>query len=925
MENAVPQPVRHTSLRGRSSECAVLDELLAAVRRGESRSLVLRGEAGIGKTALLKYLIATASDLTVARAVGVESEMELAYASLHQLCGGLLDGLESLPSPQRRALEVVFGLNAGDAPDRFLVGLAVLSLLSEAADERPVLCIVDDAQWLDQSSAASLAFVARRLLADHVGLVFAAREPAKQLRGLAELAVMGLPTSEAQALVESAAPFRVNEQVRERIVAEARGNPLALVELARGLSATELAGFGAQSVSAASDGMEERFRRRLTELPEDTRRLLMTAAADPLGDPTIVWLAAAQQGIKVEAVAPAEETGLCEFGARIRFRHPLVRAAAYTALPAGERRRAHAALAQVTDADADPDRRAWHRALASAGPDEAVADELERSAARARARGGQAGAAAFFERAMELTLDPARRAERAIAAADAAYLAGSAEDALRLAAVARGRPLDEFQRARLDALRGRLATMQRRAGEAPPPLLGAARRLEPFDRRAAREAYRDAFIAAIYAGRLAGGAGLSEVAAAVRVAARTGQPPSAADELLDAAALLIDAGWAAGAAGAAGALADFLASPADDMRWLVFAYRVAVYLWDYAAWDALTVRMLERVHDTGTLGLLPIAVASRVGWNLLAGDLTAASALVVEQDTVQEAIGGDPSPGSRMALAAFRGREAEVNQLDEATTSDAIARGDGQWLALLHWSTAVLCNGLGRYDEALKAAQLGTAHPVGQHVSSWALSELVEAAARSGRPDEAADALGRLAEMARACRTDWVLGIEARARALVADRRHAEELHREAIEHLDRTPFRTELGRARLLYGEWLRREARRVDAREQLRTAHRMFTSMGLEGFATRAERELRATGETARKRTADTRDELTAQETQIAELARDGLSNVDIGTRLFISPRTVEYHLHKVFAKLGIKTREHLDRALPVDTGAQVQRIDQ
>ena len=893
----------------------MLDELLSAVRRGESRSLVLRGEAGIGKTALLDYLIATAPDVQVARAGGVESEMELAYASLHQLCAPFLNGIASLPPPQRHALEVVFGFSTGDAPDRFLVGLAALTLLSEAAADRPVLCIVDDAQWLDQSSALALAFVARRLLAERVGLVFAAREPSEPLRGVPDLLVGGLPERDARALLRSAVHFRVDEQVRDRILAETRGNPLALLELPRGLSVTELAGFGAAPVPALSDGIEESFRRRVMQLPEDTRRLLVIAAADPLGEPTIVWRAAELQGITAEAGGPAEEAGLCEFGVHIVFRHPLVRAAAYTALPSDERRRAHAAIAEVLDADADPDRRAWHRALASAGPDEAVADDLARSAARARARGGQAAAVAFLERAVELTLDPSRRAERAVAAADAAYVAGSTDEALRLAAVAQRTHLDEFQQASLDALRGRVATMQRRAADAAPLLLGAAKRLEPFDRRAAREAYRDAFVAAFYAGRLAGDTRASEVAAAARSAPPSIETPSATDRLLDVTALIIDSGWTAGAAEAAGPFTDLLAAPDVDVRWLAFASRLAIYLWDDSAWNALTLRILETVRDSGAIGLLPFAAATRVGWLLFTGDLAAASALVVEQDTAQEAIGGDPSPGSRIALAAFRGREQEVAQLDEATTRDAIARGDGVWVELLHWSTAVLCNGLGRYDEALTAAQQAAAAPVGQQVSNWALSELVEAAVRSGRLETAVDALERLAEMASACATDWILGIEARARAIVADRRDVEDLYHDAIQRLGRTPFNVELARAHLLYGEWLRRESRRVDAREHLRTAHRMFTSMGADAFAARAKRELQATGETARKRTAETQDHLTPQETQIASLARDGLSNADIGARLFISPRTVEYHLHKVFTKLGIKNREHLDRALPGD----------
>ena len=913
----VPGSGQRTGLLGRSSECALLDDSLSSIRRGESRSLVLRGEAGIGKTALLDYLVASASDLTVLRAVGVESEMELAYAGLHQLCAPLLDQLDRLPAPQREALQIVFGLSTGRPPDRFLVGLAALSMLSEAAEERAVLCVVDDAQWLDATSALTLAFVARRLLAEPVGLVFAAREPSDQLRHLPELPIMGLRNGEARALLSSAMRVRLDDQVRDRIVAETRGNPLALLELPRGLSTTELAGFGTGAAPALSNGIEESFRRRLMALPDQTQQLLLIAAADPLGEPIVVWRAAELHGISWEAAAPAVEAGLCEFGARVRFRHPLVRAAAYAARPLDERRRAHAAIAEVTDAEADPDRRAWHRALASAGPDDEVADELERSAVRARARGGQAAAAAFLERSADLTLDPACRAERALAAADAKYLAGSAEDALRLARVAERGTLDEFDRARVDVLRGRVATMQRRAGDAPPLLLGAARRLEGFDRRVARETYRDAFIAAIYAGRFAGETGVPEVAAAVRSAAPSTQPPSATDELLDAAALLIDAGWATGAPAAQRALVVSCLAPIPrelDLHWLFFASRVlSQYLWDADAWDALSGRILQLVRDAGVLALLPMAASQRVGWELFAGDLAAASALVVEQDTVHEAIGGDRSPGSRIALAAFRGHEAEVAQLDEATTRAAVARGDGPWVALLHWSTAVLCNGLGRYHEALAAAQLGAVYPHDLQVSSWALAELVEAAARCGRPDAAADALERLAEMARACGTDWVLGVDARARALVAGVADAENLYRDAIEHLGRTRFRTELARAHLLYGEWLRREMRRVDARVQLRAAHDQFTSIGMEAFAERSRRELQATGEKITHRSVETRDDLTPQERQIAGLARDGLSNPEIGARLFLSPRTVEWHLRKVFVKLGVRSRLELVSALP------------
>jgi DNA-binding CsgD family transcriptional regulator len=916
MGSSLEGPGPHTGLRGRAKECALLEGLVDAIRRGESRSLVLRGEAGIGKTALLEHLIAAASDVTVVRVVGVESEMELAYASLHQLCASLLQSLPKLPTPQREALEIVFGLSVGGAPDRFLVALAVLSLLSEAADERPLVCVVDDAQWLDQASALSLAFVARRLLAEPVGIVFAAREPVEELAHLPDLELSGLRNGDARALLNSVVAVKLDEGVRERIVAETRGNPLALLELPRGLSVEELAGFGTGAAPSLPGTVAESFRRRLGVLPERTRQLLLIAAAEPRGELVLVWRAADLEGIPHEAAAPAAEAGLCEFASRIQFRHPLVRAVVYSAGSPEERRRAHAALAEATDAEADPDRRAWHRARAVSGPDDAVADELERSAARAGARGGQAAAAAFLERSADLTVDPQRRAERALAAAEAKHLAGAAEQALRLATVAEQGPLDELRRVRVDVLRGQVAAVQRRGSDAPPLLLSAARRLERFDRHLARDTYRDAFVAAFFAGRLAGATGLPEIAAAVRSALPSTEPPSVTDELLDAAALLVDAGYATGAARVRQALAAFRAAPMsrdNELHWLVLASRMALWVWDDEAWDVLSNRILELVRESGTHALRPMAAALRVAWDLFAGELAAGSALVVEQDAVLEAIAGEQSPTARLALAAFRGREAEYAAVEEATTRGALARGEGQWLAIRDWTTAVIRNGVGRYQEALDAALEGASYPPELNMSNWALSELVEAAARCGRPEAATDALERLGEMARSCGTDWILGVEARAGALVGQGDGADELYRKAITHFARTRLRTELARAHLLYGEWLRREGRRVDAREHLRAAHGMLTAMGLDAFADRARRELQASGEKVRKRTLETRDDLTPQERQIAQLARDGFSNPEIGARLFLSPRTVQYHLRKVFSKLGIHSRRELTTALP------------
>jgi DNA-binding CsgD family transcriptional regulator len=914
MESTVSGPERHAGLRGRTSECARLDQLIGDIRRGESRSLVLRGEAGIGKTALLDYLIAAARDLTVARAVGVESEMELPYAGLHQLCGPFIDRLESLPGPQRQALEIAFGLREGVAPARFFVGLAVLSLLSEAAEERPVLCVVDDAQWLDQSSVLTLGFVARRLLAEPVGLVFAAREARDQLQHLPELEVGGLPKDDAHALLSSAVRFRLDEQVRNRIIAETQGNPLGLLELPRGLSAVELAGFGRAAVPALPGQLEDGFRRRIEALPGPTRRLLLIAAADPLGAAVLVWRAAERQGIGAAAAAPAVEAGLCEFGVQVRFRHPLVRTAAYRAGSPDDRRRAHTAIAEVTDVNTDPDRRAWHHALACAGPDAAVADELERSAARARARGGEPAAAAFLERSANLTLDSALRAERALAAAEAWYLAGSGEGALRLADVAEHGSLDEPQRVRVDVLRGRVATVQRRVSDATPLLLRAARRLERLDRHAARDTYRDAFISAWLAGNLAGEAGLPEIAAAIRSEPPHG-PPTVTDELLDAAALLIDAGYVTGAAEVKRTLAAFRATPpsrAEEVQWLFLACHLAQYVYDEPTWDALSARTVELVRETGVLAALPMAAAERYTRDVYVGDLAAAAASVAEQDRLLEAIGGEPSPSGRIILAAYRGREREVTQLEETATHYAVSRSYGMGLLARHWAKAVLSNGLGRYEEALAAAQPEAAYPAALAHDGRLLIEAVEAAARCGRPEAAADAGRRLAEMARVCGTDWILGVGARARALLAEPGDAEKFYQQAIEHLERTRLRTELARARLVYGEWLRRENRRTEARAQLRVAYDEFTVIGMSAFAERARGELAATGEKVRKRVADTRADLTAQERQVAELAAAGLSNSEVAARLFLSRRTVQYHLSKVFTKLGIRSRNELAAAL-------------
>jgi DNA-binding CsgD family transcriptional regulator len=911
-------------LLDRLPERAALSQLLDTARAGRSGVLVVCGEPGIGKTALLEYAIGSAAGLRVAQVAGVESEMELAFAALQQLCAPMLDKLESLPDPQRDALGVAFGLKAGATPDRFLVGLAALGLLSEAAEQQPLLCVIDDAQWLDRASAQALGFVARRLLADRVALVFATREPGEEYRGLPELLVGGLRDGDAQELLSSVVRGPLDERVRDRILAETRGNPLALLELPRGVAPAELAGgFGSPSVPTASGlpgRIEDNFRRRLEVLPAATQQLMLVAAAEPAGEPALVWRAAERLGIEAEAVAPAADAGLLVIGERVTFRHPLVRSAAYRAAPPPERRTAHQALADATDPQADPDRRAWHRAQATVGPDEDVASELERSAGRAQARGGLAAAAAFLERAATLTIDPARRAERALAAAQATYQAGAFDAALGLLATAEAGPPDQLRRARADLLRGQIAFASSRGSEAPPLLLKAARQFEPLDSRLARETYLDALAAALFAGRLALGGGIREVAEAARVAA----PPGTArgpDLLLDGLALLVTEGYLAGAPVLRRAVSAFRStdlSTEEGLRWLWLASYAAGIVWDYASWDVLSDRQVTLAREVGALITLPIALSTHAGVHLFAGEFNEAASLVAQAESVAEATESSLAPYGALALAVFRGQEVQAAQLIQTATDDAGRRGEGGGLSSVQWAAAVLWNSLGRYEEALAAAQRASEESPAVRFASWALIELVEAAVRSAVPERAADALQRLSGIARACGTDWTLGVQARSRALVSDGAAAENLYREAIDCFGRTCLRVDLGRAHLIYGEWLRRQRRRRDARDQLGRAYQIFDSIGAAAFAERARIELRATGGHARQPAAGTPDTLTAQEALIARLAGDGASNPQIAAQLFISPATVAYHLRKVFTKLGISSRSQLAPALPGRQGA-------
>ena len=898
----------------RASEREALDQLLAHVPEGQSAVLVIRGEAGIGKTALLRYTARRASGFRVAQVTGVEAEMELPFAGIHQLCAPLLDQLDALAQPQQDALNVALGLASGDVPERFLVGLAVLGLLSAAAEERALLCLIEDAQWLDAASGMILGFVARRLLAESVAIVVAVREPNTRhdFDGLPELLLRGLAEEDARTLLMGAVPGRLDDRIRDRIVAETRGNPLALLDLPGSMSAAELAGgFELLPATDLPRHLEDRYLQRAGVLPEATRRLLLLAAAEPVGDAPLIWRAAQALGIDRSSLAPAEDAQLVEIGARVRFRHPLVRSALYRAAAASERQDAHRALAEATDPDTDPDRRAWHRAHAAVGVDEEVATELERSADRARSRGGAAAAAAFLARAAELTPDPAQRGRRALAAAQAKFDAAAAEAALELLAIAELAPLDEFQRAWLERLRAEITFARTRGSDAPALLLDAARRLEPLDVAMARETHLEAMAAAMFAGRLGDGPGVRAAAEAAH-AAPAAEQPRAIDLLLDGLATRFTRGYSAGLPPLRRALDEFrdVEELAErDVRWLWLACRVAQDLWDDELWSVLATRGLGVARETGALSVLPIAATYRAALHVHAGEFGAASALIAEADAITAATGMAPLKYASLMMAAWRGNEAEALELFEAARLEGTARGEGMGLRLLEWATALLYNGCGRYGEALEAAQRSCEQD-DLGLFGWSLVELIEAGVRSGATDASSAALDRLSERTQASGTDWALGIEAGSRGLLSEGQDAEPLYREAVDRLARTRGVVHLARARLLYGEWLRRENRRVDAREQLRAAHEVFSDIGAEGFAERARHELLATGETARKRTDDTREVLTPQEAHIARLARDGLSNPEIGAQLFISPRTVQYHLRKVFLKLDINSRNQLSR---------------
>lgn len=924
----MPRDGRKQPLHGRARECDTLRSLIADVQSGRGQAIVLRGEAGVGKSALLSFASDHAARLRCIEVTGVESDMELAYAGLHQLCSPLMKHHHELPPPQREALSVAFGLGVGPPPDRFLVGLAVLSLLAAAAGELPLLCLVDDAQWLDEVSTQILGFVARRLVAEPIGLIFAVRDTADDLlTGVPELTIGGLSDTDARALLDSVMPGGIDPRVRDRVVAETRGNPLAVLVVPKHFTSSELAG-GYWNVGAHSTPgrIEEGFIRRIRALPESTRQLLLLAAAEPVGDSALFLRAAAALGIAADALGPAEAAGVIEFGPRMRFYHPMMRSAAYRAAELSERRRIHGVLAEATDAQSDPDRRAWHAANAAVGPDDSVAAQLEASAERAQSRGGLAAAAAFLERSAILSADAAARGRRALAAAQAKRDVAAPAAAYELLAIAETAPLSPLHRASAIRLRAQLEFAGGRAGAAgggevgatSAVLLDAARQLEGLDDFAARETYLEAIAADIIAGRSARPGALADAAAAAQSAlTRSPDRPRAVDLLLEGVAERFTAGPRDGARPlrvAMAAMCDLAQSDESAvLRWLVPAFPLlqesaAHELWDDAPAHQLSTAVVRQARRAGALAGLPQALVYQAGAHLLAGEFGTAARLIEEADSIAGATShSTPVRYHAVLLAAWRGDAQEAAAVIEGARQRGLATGEGRLLGLADYAAAVLYNGLGRYQEALAVARAGCSFE-DPGIYAWCLFELIEAATHVGATDAVAAEVRSFEERAAAGGTDWGLGALAGARALLADNDEADALFTEAVQRLERTRVAVHLARTHLSYGEWLRRGNRRIDARHHLSAAHEMFSRMGAQAYADRTRRELTALGDKVRKQPVSSGDDLTAQEDQIARLAADGLTNQEIGAQLFISTHTVEWHLRKVFVKLGITSRRQL-----------------
>lgn len=902
---------------GRAREQAAVEALLARARGGQGASLVIVGDPGVGKTSLLEHGIAAADGFRVASAVGVQAERELPFAGLQQILGAMPDAADRLPDPQREAVDVALGRAVQPAPRPFVLGMALLGLLAAAARDRPLLCVVDDVHWLDASSVQVLGIVARRIERLPVAMLFVKRVglDAPGVDGIHEMQVGGLGEADARALVHSIAGGPMDEQVVARIIDEAGGNPLMLREATKA-SLMHLEGQpdpGAASLPMASR-LERAFSKRLALLDEGPASVLLLVAADPTGDPRLVARAARGIGRSIDDLGPAEAAGLVRLGRRITFEHPLVRSAAYGRASGDELRRAHAALAGATDRQRDPDRRAWHQALGTFGLSESVAAALEQSAGRAGARGGFLAAAAFYERAMQMAESPATRIRCAVAGATALELAGAQPRALRMLQEARWDAEDPADRARLDVVRGRLLFTLERSERPVELFLSAAEALSGIDPPASRETYLDALSAATLAASGEHGRDIRSTAERSREAP---SPEPGAHRTID---RLLEVMRELALAEPADSLpllrrhlrefSDVADDPGVRARWLWIASRLAAIGWDEHRWSAFIEEGTATARAAGALTAVAATTTTGVALELLRGRGAEAQRLAEDALEIWDSISIPAAPYGVAAIAAWKG-EPSGEALFARELDAAAERGEGMARALVHWARALHAVGGMRYEEALPHALAAARYPVVIVYSTWGLVEAVEASARIGDRALAEQTLDRLAVSTAAAGTDWARGVQDRSAALVADEADdAERLHVSAIEHLSRTGLRAEQARAHLLYGEWLRRQRRRGDARLHLDRAVEVFTTMGAQAFGRRASAELAALGGSGP--TASDSGELSIQEIAVARLASEGLSNSAIATRMHLSASTVDYHLRKAFRKLGISSRARLHLAL-------------
>ncbi|QRP43152.1 helix-turn-helix transcriptional regulator [Amycolatopsis sp. FDAARGOS 1241] len=888
---------------GRERELQVLTGLVT----GRGAVLVVRGEAGIGKTTLVEAALARAPGPRVIRVRGAETEREFAYAGLHQLVASGTGRLAGLPDPQRSALKRALGFADGPAPDPGLVAAGAGAVLAE--QDRTTVWFLDNAQWLDHPSLHVLATIAHRP-PPGVVIVFAAREVPARLAALPDLPVGPLAEEAAYALLTTVLPQLLDQRVRRRMVAEARGNPVALAGLQLVFTHTDLSGgFGPAAVRPIVDQRERAFARRIRELPWPTRRLLLLAAAEPTGDPALLWRAAAILGVDESAAAAA--AGLMTVDGVVRFHHPLARPATYHSAPLAGRRQVHHALAAALG-KGDRDQRAWHRAQAATGPSEELAAELEDSAGSARARGGAAAAAAFLARAADLTPDPARRADRLLTGAQAKLDAGEPAAAARLVVLARALEPARLPAARADLIFAKARWFTEPAGEAAAALVAAADGLAGLDPGLARETYLEALTAAIFAGDVAGGdtRPVRAVALAAKGAPPSAQPPRPVDLLLHGLVVRFTDGYAAAVPLLREALGKFRAAGAADIRWAWLCANLAHDLFDCDGIVFWAAHQVELLRATGALGLLPRALGYLGHVQASRGRMAESAASLAEADAITIATGAPPRQFVEPFIAAFRGAEKPAVELVREAAERAIRQRQGAALRVVRFSEALLHNGLGQYRAALAAARSAAEDDDDLGTVGVALVELVEAAVRCDEPETAADALTRLVERTEASGTEFARGVTDRSRALVSAGAEAEALYRSALAHLALGGDALWLARTHLIHGEWLRRGGRRIDARTELRLAADLFTRIGAKAFADRAHRELLATAETVKP--AEDEGPLTTHEAFIARLARDGLTNREIAARLVLSPRTVEWHLSKIFTKLGITSRRQLRTAL-------------